>query len=74
MAENTDMPTKSRTQGGAAKPRQFRLTDDEIATMDAIAREIAGDAPVTISRADVFRIGLALAKAKYISDPRPSRR
>jgi hypothetical protein len=66
---------KTATKGGATKPRQFRFTDDEIATMDAIAREIAGHAAgMTVSRTDVLRVGIALAKAKYISDPRPSRR
>lgn len=74
------MPTKPKTPGGAAKPRQFRLTDDDLRTIDRIAREIQiareadGEPPVTISRTDVLRAGIALAEAKYISDPRPSRR
>jgi hypothetical protein len=62
-----DMPkAKPTAKAGRTKQTAFRFTAEEIATIDAIAREIAGKTPITISRTDVIRVGIALAKAKYL--------
>lgn len=60
------MTANPKDKGRATRPCQFRLSEADVATIDRIAREIAGDAAVTVSRTDVIRVGIALAKAKYL--------
>lgn len=49
------MAPKIKTGGGAARPRQFRFTDDEIARIDAVARSMA-EPGVPVDRITVLRI------------------
>jgi hypothetical protein len=46
---------KPTTNAGAAKPRQFRFTDEEVARIDAVARTLAQPG-VPVSRMTVLRL------------------
>jgi anti-sigma regulatory factor (Ser/Thr protein kinase) len=49
---------KAKPKGGATKPRQFRLTDAEIATIDLIAAHAASQLGFTPTRTDVLRLAV----------------
>ncbi len=59
--KKTDAPTEkasARDISGWTKPRQFRLTDDTLAELDAIARHLSAETGVEHSRTDAIRYAL----------------
>lgn len=54
-----------KPKGGAAKPRQFRFTDDEIARIDAAARSLAQPG-VPVARITVLRLAFNEFEARRL--------
>lgn len=63
------MPPKAKPPGGATTPRQFRLTDAELETIDRIGRKLSNDPAVVVSRTDVIRAGIRMMAAKWLKIP-----
>jgi hypothetical protein len=54
---------KAKPKGGAATPRQFRFTDEEIAEIDEVARTLA-EPGIPVSRIAVLRMAFREFKAR----------